>query len=237
MAANDILVNAQLSVHRVLQRKLGAGLGIQPLAEGNTQFVIFCQSGQCLAQRLMVTGFKEKAIDAVVDQVGDAADCRGYGCQFPAGTFCQGIGEGFGETGQRVDIQRGVETVHTAGDPTGKANHFFDVEFPCQSGQLVPFLAVTGDDQPQTGTIAVGGGKSADQRGHIFDRIHACGDTYHYAVLIHIQPQITQIAQPIFDRCTGSEVDAVVERIEAIGGEVSPNEQIYHGIGDTNVIV
>ena len=153
------------------------------------------------------------------------------------GTLRQGVGEGLGEGGQGVDIQRGIEAVHTAADPAGEGDFLFHPQFPGQVPQLLPLLAVTGNDQPQPGTGLVALGKAPDQGGHILDGVQPGGNAHHHAVFVHIGPQAPEVGQPIPLGRGGGKVDAVVDGVEPVGGEAPINEQVHHGVGHADAVV
>ena len=153
------------------------------------------------------------------------------------GTLRQGIGESLREGGQGVDIQRGIEAVHTAADPAGEGDLLFHTQFLCQSLQLLPFLAVPGDDQPQPGAGLVPLRKAPDQGGHILDGIQTGGDAHHHAVFLHVGPQSPEIGQSVALGRRGGEVDAVVDGEEPVGGEAPIDEQVHHGVGHTDAVV
>ena len=154
-----------------------------------------------------------------------------------AGALRQGIGEGLREGGQGVDIQRGIEPIHTAADPAGEGDLLFHAQFLCQILQLLPFLAVPGDDQPQPGAGLVSFRKAPDQGGHILDGVQPGGDAHHHAGLVHVGPQTPEIGQPVPLRRRRGEVDAVVDGVEPVGGEAPIDEQVHHGVGHTDAVV
>lgn len=88
-----------------------------------------------------------------------------------AGALGQRVGEGFRKRGQGVDVQRGVELIHAAADPPGEGHFFLHAQLSGKIPQLLAFLAVPGNDQPQPGAGLVSLGKAADQGGHILDGI------------------------------------------------------------------
>ena len=153
------------------------------------------------------------------------------------GALRQGIGEGLREGGQGVDIQRGIEPIHTAADPAGEGDLLFHAQFLCQILQLLPLLAVPGDDQPQPGAGLVSFRKAPDQGGHILDGVQPGGDAHHHAVFLHVGPQSPEIGQPVPLRRRRGEVDAVVDGVEPVGGEAPINEQVHHGVGHTDAVV
>ena len=153
------------------------------------------------------------------------------------GALRQGVGEGLGEGGQGVDIQRGIEAVHAAADPPGEGDFLFHPQFPGQVPQLLPLLAVTGNDQPQPGTGLVTLGKAPDQGGHVLDRVQPGGDAHHHAVLVHIGPQAPEVGQPIPLGRGGGKVDAVVNGVEPVGGKAPIDEQVHHGVGHADAVV
>ena len=71
------------------------------------------------------------------------------------GPLRQGIGEGLGEAGEGIDVQRAVEPVHAAGDPPGEAHLPLHPQLPGQGGQTALLRPVAGDDQPQAGTLGI----------------------------------------------------------------------------------
>ena len=154
-----------------------------------------------------------------------------------AGALRQGIGEGLREGGQGVDIQRGIEAVHTAADPAGEGDLLFHAQFLCQILQLLPLLAVPGDDQPQPGAGLVSFRKAPDQGGHILDGVQPGGNAHHHAVFVHIGPQAPEVGQPIPLGRGGGKVDAVVDGVEPVGGEAPIDEQVHHGVGHTDAVV
>ena len=153
------------------------------------------------------------------------------------GTLRQGVGEGLGEGGQGVDIQRGIEPIHTAADPAGEGDLLFHAQLLCQILQLLPLLAVPGDDQPQPGAGLVSLRKAPDQGGHILDGVQPGGDAHHHAVFLHVGPQSPEIGQPVPLRRRRGEVDAVVDGVEPVGGEAPIDEQVHHGVGHTDAVV
>ena len=153
------------------------------------------------------------------------------------GALRQGVGEGLGEGGQGVDIQRGIEAVHTAADPAGEGDLLFHAQFLCQILQLLPLLAVPGDDQPQPGAGLVSFRKAPDQGGHILDGIQPGGDAHHHTVFLHVGTQSPEIGQPLPLRRRRGEVDAVVDGVEPVGGEAPVDEQVHHGVGHTDAVV
>ena len=153
------------------------------------------------------------------------------------GALRQGVGEGLGEGGQGVDIQRGIEPIHTAADPAGEGDLLFHAQFLCQILQLLPLLAVPGDDQPQPGAGLVSFRKAPDQGGHILDGVQPGGNAHHHAVFVHIGPQAPEVGQPIPLGRGGGKVDAVVDGVEPVGGEAPIDEQVHHGVGHTDAVV
>ena len=153
------------------------------------------------------------------------------------GALRQGIGEGLREGGQGVDIQRGIEPIHTAADPAGEGDLLFHAQFLCQILQLLPLLAVPGDDQPQPGAGLVSFRKAPDQGGHILDGVQPGGDAHHHAGLVHVGPQTPEIGQPVPLRRRRGEVDAVVDGVEPVGGKAPVDEQVHHGVGHTDAVV
>ena len=153
------------------------------------QGIVIAQGGQVLSQGLPVSGGDQEAVDAGVDEVGDAAHGGSHSGQVEPGALRQSVGEGLGQGGEGVDVQGGVEAVHTAADPAGKGHLLFHAQLPGQVLQLFPLLAVAGDDQTQPGTFAVSGGKAPDEGGHVLDGIEAGGDAHHHGIIVHVGPQ------------------------------------------------
>ena len=103
------------------------------------------QLRQAFAQGHEVPGGEQIAVDPVVNEVGDAPHGGGDGGQVEPGPFGEGVGKGFGEAGEDVDVQRAVEAVHAAADPPGKGDLPLHPQFPGKSPQLLPLLAVSGN--------------------------------------------------------------------------------------------
>ena len=187
VAADDLPVDVQLGVHRVLDGELGGGLLEQLLAQLMAQGVVIAHGGQVAAQGFPIAGLEQIAVHVRVDEIGDAAHGGGHGGQMEPGALRQGVGEGLGQGGQGVDVQRTVKPVHAAADPAGKRHLLFHAQLLGEILQLFPLLAVAGDDQPQPGTPGIAGGKATHQRGHILDGVQTGGDAHHHAVLVHIR--------------------------------------------------
>ena len=237
MAADDLLVDVELGIHRFLDGELCGRLFVELFAHPAAELVIIAKSCQMLPQSLPVTGGEQVAVDIGVDEVGDAAhgggDCR----QMEPGTLCQGVGEGLGEAGKGVDVQSGVKAVHTAADPSGEGDLLFHAQLLGECAQLVPFLAVTGDDEAEPSAFLIAGGEAADQSGHILDGIQPGGDAHHHGAFVHVRAQAPQVGQPVALRRRGSEVDAVVDGVEPVRREAPGDEQIHHGVRDTDAVV
>ena len=184
-----------------------------------------------------VAGGKEISVYILIDEIGDAAHGGGHRGQMKPGALRQGVGEGLGEGGQGVDIQRGIEPIHTAADPAGEGDLLFHAQFLCQILQLLPLLAVPGDDQPQPGAGLVSFRKAPDQGGHILDGVQPGGDAHHHAVFLHVGPQSPEIGQPVPLRRRRGEVDAVVDGVEPVGGKAPVDEQVHHGVGHADAVV
>ena len=166
-AAEDLLVDVELGVHGLLDGEVPGGLLVELLAHVMAEGVVIAQGRQALAQGLSVPRGEETAADILVDEVGDAAHGGGHGGQVEAGPLGEGVGEGLGEGGEGVDVESRVEAVHAAADPAGEGDFPLHAQLPGQRPQLLPLLAVPGDDETEAGAVPVGQGEAPDQGGHV----------------------------------------------------------------------
>ena len=229
-AAEDLLIDVELGVHGLLDGEVPGGLFKELFPHVAAEGVVIAQGRQALAQGLGVPGGEEVAADILVDEVGDAAHGGGHGGQVEAGALGEGVGEGLGEGGEGVDVQGGVEAVHAAADPAGEGDLVLYPQFLCQFAQLLPLLAVPGDDQPEAGAVPVGQGEAPDQGGHVLHGVQSGGDAHHHAVLVRVRPQGAEVGEAVPLGRGGGEVDAVVDGVEAVGGEAPGDEEVHHGV-------
>ena len=156
-------------MHHIIKRKHSFGFFIERLAHFLARLRMGSKVANVLGQLVHVLRMEEQTVHAVVDQVGDSADVGGDRRAGHPRALRQRVGEGFGERGQQVDVQRVIKLVDLP-NPPGKADSSGGAEF---SGQRLHFRllrAVAGDDQPDVWMCPECGGKSAQQRGHILQR-------------------------------------------------------------------
>ena len=175
-------------------------------------------AGQCdqvAGELIGVAGREQKAVDPVVDEIGDAAHSGADGGQAGARAFSESIGKGLGEGGEGIDIDGLVKGIGV-GDPAGEADEGGYTEVPGQPLQHGALFAVSGDEEAEVRTGRVCPGKAADQRGDVFDRIEAGGDPHHHRVVIGVQSHGPVIGRPIHGGRRQGKVDAVVNGKELV---------------------
>ena len=237
MAAEDLLIDMELGVHRVLDGELRGGLFVEPLPHAQPQDIVVAQGGQMTAELLVVTWCKEKTVHILVDEIGDATDSGSHGGQMEAGALRQGVGERLRKGGEGVDVQSGIELVHAAADPPGKGDLALHPQLLGQGSQLLSLLTIACDDKAKSFTVLIRQGKAAYQSGHVLHGVQPGSDAYHHAVLVHIGPQGTKVCEPVPLGRSRGEIDAVINGVEPVGGEAPGDQQVHHGVGNADAVV
>ena len=129
-----------------------------------------------------------------------------------------------------------VEVVHLL-DPPGKAHLVGHPQFLCQRFQRLTLLSVAGDDKTQLGVVLLRGSKAADEGGDILYRIEPGGDAHHYAVLIHFGAKPAKIGDAVRESRFCVKYEPIINGVKVLWIKAAGDEQIYHGIADTNTIV
>ena len=99
-----------------------------------------------LRQTGRILRMEQQAVDAIVDQIGNTAHVGGDRGAGHSCAFRQRVREGFGQGGQKIDVQRMIKTVDLF-HPTGKADASRRAELVGQSPHLRFLWAVACDDK------------------------------------------------------------------------------------------
>ena len=131
------------------------------------QRVVTGQPHHVVSKGLHVAGLKNKPILPMVDQLLHAAHVRGDDGAMFFDTFQNGIGEGFGDRTQHIDVA-GLEKLADVRHPATKAGLLFHAQLFCQVHQFFHIFAVATDQQLEAGFPAVGLGKGRSKVGMSF---------------------------------------------------------------------
>ena len=172
----------------------------------------------------------------MVDEVGHASHPAGHGGQTGACPLGEGVGEGLGEGGEGIDVQRVIEAVHI-GHPPREADLLLHAQGGRQVFQLVHLLAVPRDKQAQPGAALMGAGEAADQSGNVLHGVQSGRDARDDAVVRPVGPHARQVLAPAHGGGAGGKVDAVIDGEEPVRVEATGDKQIHHRVGHADAVV
>ena len=172
---------------------------------------------------------EQQAVFAVVDEVGHAANVRGDGRAVHARALRQGIGEGLGQRREHIDIQCLIEAVNVL-EPAGEEYRALRTQLLGQRADLFGLFTVARNDKADVRRLLHGRGKGAHERRHILDGGDAGGNAEHDGFVRRRQ---ADAAQPLIPRDgleRGGEVDAVIQRENALRVEPARNKELAHAV-------
>jgi len=94
LAAENGLIDVELALQGALQGKILPAPLIEPLPQVLAEGGVLGQSNQVAGQGIRVARLEQQAMDAVLNEVGDAAHPAGDGGQGSPGPFGERVGEG-----------------------------------------------------------------------------------------------------------------------------------------------
>ena len=231
----DALVNLQLVLHHPVDGELPAGFFVDALPKGVAQFLVPGQGQQVLGQLLLVAGLENQPVHAVVDEHRHAPHPGGDGGPVHPGALGQGVGEGLRNGGEQVDVNGVVEGVHVV-EPPGKAHLPREPQLFGHGLQLLAVLAVAADEQLEAG-LGAGDFHGPQQGGHVLYR----GEPHRDAR--DDFPGLPLHAHAFEEFLLGHrldgrlKVDAVVDGVNAVRGEIPLDEDVRHGVRHADVEV
>ena len=222
-AADDDLVIMLLLLDHGLHGEVALRLFIECLAHAAALCGI-CRQREHVGLRL-----EQQAVFAVVDEVGHAANVRGDGRAVHARALRQGIGEGLGQRREHIDIQCLIEAVDVL-EPAGEEYRALRTQLLGQRADLSGLLAVARNDKADVRRLLHGRSKGTHERRHILDGGDAGGNAEHDGPVRRRQ---ADAAQPLIPRDgleRGGEVDAVIQRENALRVEPARNKELAHAV-------
>ena len=228
-AADDDLVIMLLLFDHGLRGEVALRLFIERLAHAAALCGICRQREHVGRERGDILWLEQQAVFAVVDEVGHAANVRGDGRAVHARALRQGIGEGLGQRREHIDIQCLIEAVDVL-EPAGEEYRALRTQLLGQRADLFGLLAVARNDKADVRRLLHGRGKGAHERRHILDGGDAGGNAEHDGFVRRRQ---ADAAQPLIPRDgleRRGEVDAVIQRENALRVEPARNKELAHAV-------
>ena len=186
-----------------------------------------------LRQTGRILWMKQQAVDAVVDQIGNTAHVGGDCGAGHSGAFRQRVREGFGQGGQKIDVQRVIKTVDLF-HPTGKTDASRRAELVGQSPHLRFLRAVACDDKANVRMRLQRSRKRANQRGHILQGRDARCNAKNHAVRLQLHAKLPQICLAGREVLPEREINAVVQRKDALRVKAAGDHKLGHAVGNAD---
>ena len=230
-AGEQVAVIGLLPLAHFFLGKVLRGFFIQRLGKGAALCRVVCQPHQIAGALLIIPDREDITVFACVDQLGHAADIACDGRAARADALENGIREGLGHRGQKVDIHRAEKWLDRR-HPAAERHPIGHVKFLAQAAEHGFIFAVARNEQAQLRRLFQRAGKGTHGGRNVLDRSQARGDAAEHVALLDLSAVgVAQIGGAVKVARRAAKLHAVVDFDNALGVEPARDQRARHAVG------
>ena len=230
--AQQLLIVGFLRAAHGVERVFTRRLLVQTIGKQLAACRVFAELDELLGQRLVVTRLEDIAVFTRVNQLAHAADIRADGRTVLQNTLQNGVREGLGHRGQKVNVHGRKELVDRR-YPTAERHTVGNAQVFRQIAQHFFVLAIARDEQAQLGYFLDRSRKTAHTGCDILDRGQTRSNAAQHIVGRDIYvPVFLAVSRTVNTLHRIAEIHTIIDGKNLFRVEAARNERARHTVSD-----